>query len=378
MTSSLLGVVSSAAGAGLPEPRDRAGWGCCGIMLAPRLAMGRSSERGEEVVGGVIRRLSLMPETNVDRVDVTSWEIVRVETRGAAAKTWVREPGGSSTRFESDWLFKPTTVQANGIRQTGDWTECVGSALALALGIPAAASRLAVQDGVTGVIVQNVRASGYDMVTGRLAMLHEIGVATRDSDRDKTASRGHSVDNILGTLAAYGPPPGWASWSTSSATDVMVSYFVLDALIGNGDRHEQNWSVLRARSSADGLPDSLAPTYDLEASLGFQLSDEQRTARLRDKRAMEDFARKGRARRFDGDRATSLVDLAARAFGSCTPAGIEQIISLVERIATFDYTAFVGDIAGVSEVARTFAINVLEVNGRRICDVDWHAHGASH
>lgn len=319
-----------------------------------------------------------MPDTRVDRIDVTSWEIVRVEPRGAAAKTWVREPGGSSTKFESDWLFKPATMQGNGIRQIGDWTECVGSALALALGIPAAVSRLAVQDGVTGVIVQNVRASGYDMVTGRLAMLHEIGVATRDSDRNKTASRGHSVDNILETLAAYGPPPGWANWSASSAVDVMVSYFVLDALIGNGDRHEQNWSVLRARSSADGLPDALAPTYDLEASLGFQLSDAQRTERLRDDRAMDAFAAKGRSRRYEGDQATSLVDLASRAFGRCTAAGSEQIRSVVQRISALDYAALLADIAGVSEVARTFATNVLEVNRRRICDVDWNADRASY
>lgn len=148
-----------------------------------------------------------MPETSADRIDVTSWEAVRVETRGASAKTWIREPGGSSSRFDSDWLFKPATEQANGVRQIGDWTECVGSELARVLEIPSAESRLAVRAGSAGVIVRNVRVSGYDMVTGRLAMLHEIGVATRDSARDKTASLGHSVDNILRTLSGYGPPP---------------------------------------------------------------------------------------------------------------------------------------------------------------------------
>jgi hypothetical protein len=314
----------------------------------------------------------MAPET-ASRIDVTSWETVRVEPRGAAAKLWVREPGGSSTRFETDWLFKPATEQENGVRQIGDWTECAGSVIARAIGIPAAESKLAVRDGVEGAIVRNVRAPGYDMVSGRLAMVHELGVATRDSARDRTASLGHSVENVLNTLTKYGPPPGWASWEGSSAIDVMVGYLALDALIGNGDRHEQNWSVLRARSSEDGLPDALAPSYDVEASLGFQLSDLQRADRLRDPRAMEAFARKGRARRFDGDRTTSLVDVALRASGRCTPAGRARLQGTIEEIGSVDFPAILHGLTGVSEVARTFAINVLEINRRRLRDADWNA-----
>ncbi len=307
---------------------------------------------------------------------MTSWEVVRVEPRGAAAKLWIREPGGSSTRFESDWLFKPVSTQENGVRQISDWTECVGSVIARTMGIPAAESRLAMRAGVDGVIVRNVRAPGYDMVSGRLAMLHEIGVETRDSVRDKTASIGHSISNVLRTLGEYSAPPGWATWADASAVDVMVGYLVLDALIGNGDRHEQNWSILRARSSIDDLRDAIAPSYDVEASLGFQLSDYQRSERLRSPRTMEQFAARGLARRFDGDRATSLVDLAVRSARSCTAAGARQLLGLVEQIATADFPALVSGVDGVSEVARTFAVNVLEINGRRLRDANWNAGGA--
>lgn len=211
------------------------------------------------------------------------------------------------------------------------------------------------------------------MVTGRLAMYHEIGVETRDSARDKTASIGHSVANVLGTLMKYGPPPGWPAWSRTTAVDVMVGYLTIDALIGNGDRHEQNWSVLRAQSSIAGLPDALASSYDMEASLGFQLSDEQRAARLADPRAMHDFALRGLARRFDGDRSTSLVDVAAAASNVCTEAGKARLSSLIEEIASTDYSALLANIPGVSEVARTFAARVLEINRRRLRDADWNA-----
>lgn len=311
-----------------------------------------------------------MPAPDSHRIDVSTWELVRVETRGASEKVWIREPGGSSSRPESDWLFKPATIQANGVRQIGDWTEAVGSRVAGAVGIPAAHAVLAIRDSVEGVVVQNVRPAAYDMVTGRLAMLHAIDVELRDSNRDKSASIGHSLANITATLENYGAPPAAPSWAGCSGFDVMVGYFYLDALIGNGDRHEQNWSVLRAKSSVDGLLDSISPTYDLEASLGFQLSDPQREARLADPGAMAAFASKGFARRFDGDLKTPLVEFAARAREGCSPAGEDRIKLLVETIANADFTEMTDACAGVSEVARKFAVEVLTINGRRISDAD--------
>lgn len=307
------------------------------------------------------------------RLDVSSWEQVLVETRGATEKAWIRMPGGSSSEPSSDWLFKPAFVQGNGVRQVGDWTEAVSSRIAGALDLPAAESTTAVRHGVEGVIVRNVRPRGYDMVTGRMAMIDAIAVETRDSHRVRTASVGHSLANVMRSLEGYGPPPGWASWAGCTAIDVMASYLVLDALIGNGDRHEQNWSVLRAQSSLSALDDTVSATYDLEASLGFQLSDEQRAARLRDPRGMESFASKGLARRFDGDQATPLLEVAVRAARSCTIQGLRRIALLVDEVSRADFGAIVMSVGGVSEVTRNFAINVLNINGRRITDAKWNS-----
>lgn len=314
--------------------------------------------------------MSQAPST---RLDLGSWETVRVESRGASAKTWVREPGGSSSDPGSDWLFKPVTVQGNGVRQVGDWTEAMGSALARSLDIPAAESRMAVRDGLEGVAVRNVNRPGYDMVTGRLAMLDEIEIELRDSLRDKTASVGHSVDNVFSTLGRYGPPPGYDSWNGCTAVDVMVAYLVLDALIGNGDRHEQNWSVLRSRLEGTESTDALSATYDLEASLGFQLSDEQKSDRLRDPRGMEAFALKGLARRFHGDRSTTLVDLANQAYSDCSEAGAARIQQLINDVSSTDFAAIADSVGGMSEATGTFAVKVLEINGRRISDASWNA-----
>ncbi|QWL30913.1 HipA domain-containing protein [Rathayibacter toxicus] len=264
------------------------------------------------------------------REDVTTWEFLRVETRGASEKVWLSEPGGSSTRPETHWLFKPATIQSNGNRQVGDWAEAAAATIAEHLDVPAAKAQLAVRDGVEGVITRNVRPAEYDMDTGRLAMLDRIDVELRDSLRDRSASIGHSLENIRRTLDGYVAPPQGASCAACAAYDVFVGYLILDALIGNGDRHEQNWSVLRARSS-EGPADALA-------------------------------------RRFDGDVKTPLVDLAARATRNCTDAGRARIASLLESIARADFEAMLARHGGVSEVTRRFAGAVLEINGRRIHD----------
>lgn len=238
----------------------------------------------------------------------------------------------------------------------------------MALEVPAAESLLVVRGGVEGVLVRNVRPPGYDMVTGRMAMLHDIEVHLRDSARDRTASLGHTVENIFRVLDGYGPVPDFESWAGCTAADVMVGYMFLDSLIANGDRHEQNWSVLRATSSDSGLPDAISATYDLEASLGFQLTDEARAARLLDRRGMQIYARKGMARRFDGDRKSTLVEVAVMARAYCSERGRVRVAELVEAIATADYDVLVGQCGPVSEVTRTFAAEVLKINGRRISD----------
>ena len=63
-----------------------------------------------------------------------------------------------------------------------------------------------------------------------------------------------------------------------SAWEVFVGYLVLDALIGNTDRHEENWAVIVSESGR-----YLAPTFDHASSLGFLLSDPQRLERMSSK-----------------------------------------------------------------------------------------------
>ena len=84
---------------------------------------------------------------------------------------------------------------------------------------------------------------------------------------------GYTIESVRDALAGVGAPrdidPDLTAW------DVFVGYLVLDAVVGNTDRHEDNWAVIAPAGQR-----SLAPSFDHASCLGFQLEDERRERHL--------------------------------------------------------------------------------------------------
>lgn len=101
----------------------------------------------------------------------------------------------------------------------------------------------------------------------------------------------HTIDVVLKVLRdeSIKLPPSWIAPSNiRTAVDVFLGYLLLDAWIGNGDRHHENWGVIRKKMIPDATETIyLAPTYDHASSLGRELSDESRQ-----KRSVEAYANK--------------------------------------------------------------------------------------
>jgi hypothetical protein len=287
--------------------------------------------------------------------DISSWRPEGHEPLGTKRKLWWVDPD-----TETDWLFKYATFNRNAdgsvYLKGDDWAERIATALAVEIGLPVAVAELALvhADGAVeyGIISQKVLSPDESLVHGNelLAETGVVGVHAKDR-------RGYRLEAVRTVLEPVEPP----LVGNLTAWECFVGYLVLDALIANTDRHQENWAVVQR----DGKR-RLAPTFDHASSMGFQLSDEERTERLetRDRgRQIPAFAARARSR-FEGNphpcdvaaEALTMVPTAVREhwLGRC--AGIESLGPIVGRVPAHR----------MSDPARRFAEGLYASNRARM------------
>lgn len=296
-------------------------------------------------------------------IDVSAWAVIRDEPGGRDPnKRWLAVDPEDAV--DKHWLWKSRQVTGNGSdRALTDCAEVFVSRLAAMLEIPAADCRFAVCDGEPGVISRNVTPRGFSLYPGRMYLPEIEGYerlpATSAAGRPRGQmgrDRGYTLDAVHTVLAGVAPPPGVTELTSFG---VFAGYLVLDALVGNTDRHPGNWALLESDDDARRF---LAPTYDHGSALGAGLTDENRRSRK-----PETFAAKGTANPFEPKKQL-LVDLALEAVRRADAA------AWLERVAALDPND-VGSIleapsSRLSDVASTFMEHVVLENRRRLCDVD--------
>ncbi len=307
-----------------------------------------------------------------ERLDVSSWDVVRVEQGGSTTSLWLEEPG-QPTR----WLYKTTLIPENQQEQGEDWSEVVATQVGTALGVPCAETRLCERDGRRGSISRSVRPVGYALNEGRVILEREAapgyipyaeGRPAEDPTRPDVRRPGHTLENIHLALAAVGPPESFDGPPDLGGFDVFAGYLLFDALIANRDRHEQNWAVLTP--DLIGPVERLSPSYDHASSLGYNLSDEARERCADAPSALRRFAERGTAWRFEHQgRPRTLVAHAVEGLLICAPAAAQW---WKHRLASLDLAPVRGaldqGVPGMSAVAGKFVGGLLELNLRRLQD----------
>lgn len=303
------------------------------------------------------------------RTDVSTWPVVREEQAGAEAKLWIAAPSGRH------WLFKPTRYRKTGERVDADFAEVISGGVAQLLGLPFAVTELAVCNGSEGVISEDVRLDRRDRFDVRdgADLLLDVGATgfVPSSSLDKQARRqrpGHSLENIRSALADVDPHS--AAPDGLTAFDVFAGYLLLDAWIGNADRHDQNWAVLEPALDREA-PRTLSPTFDHGSALGSGVLPRQREAWTQQPSMLRSFVEKGRATPFENQGRRSVPTLvvhAGAAIGMCSRTGFEHWTSTALRLPMADARTVVERVPELSEGARMFIIQVLDENARRMTD----------
>lgn len=292
-----------------------------------------------------------------DVVAVDDWRPRGIEQIGSKPKVWLESPTGQH------WLFKETgsnRSKAGPYIRGDDWAEVAASEIARRMGLPAAATELASYKGRPGVISRSVteRRRRQGLVHGNeLLGATFVGVGEYDERIHYT------VDAVMNLLADV---PGPFKWSRLRADDYFVGYLTFDAIVGNTDRHHQNWGVIR-----DGSDMFLAPSFDHASSLGYLLSDEERQERLQTRdvnRTVVAYSRRARCPFVDAPTplraALAALTMLPRHRALAWLAGASTASTSVDEV--------LGTVPSsrLSDPARRFASKLVRLNHERLAD-EW-------
>ena len=209
-------------------------------------------------------------------VDVKSEWVLEPEEMGSKEKFWYRPPGEHQRR----WLFK--CPQDN----TGQhWAEKISAEISGVVGIQRAAVDLALFGGRQGSVSKSFVHSDLELVHGNQILSRLL---PGYDPRKRFHQADHTLDNILTVMEVIFAK----DTSRMDAMSRIAEYLVLDAVIGNTDRHHENWGILRRRRDGSWYG-FVAPSFDHASSLGRELLDDRRD-RLLDEDRVGNYVARGR------------------------------------------------------------------------------------
>ena len=272
---------------------------------------------------------------------------------GAKTKFWYRNP-----EDDSRWLFKHPRPNSGE-----HWAEKIAEQVANLLEIPHCEVEFAVSDGARG-------SASKSFLIGEEALIHgnEI-LEIIESDYDAGARFRHSdhtLDAVLHSLDAISESTEYAE----AAKLQFAEYVMLDAIIGNTDRHHQNWGIVGILEEDEWFG-PLAPSYDHASSLGRELLDRARDRHLSD--GVERYAERGRGGIYwnqDDRRAPSPLRLAIMA-AERYPDIFVPALKKLDGISESDIIQVANRVPEdwMSESAIRFAIALMRYNLAKLREV---------
>ena len=272
---------------------------------------------------------------------------IQLEGMGSKVKSWYLIPEENA----SHWLFKHPQRENSGEH----WAEKIAAEVAGFLGIPHARVDLAELEGKRGSATETIVPEHCALIHGN-EVLESISFPDT-ADELNFHSSDHTLENIwLALDRTFG-----SDSACVEAKARFAEYLVLDAVIGNTDRHSENWGILQKQDSPLSI-ESLAPSYDHGSSLGHELMDERRERLLAENR-VGDYVERGRGEiywnRADGHGPSplELVRLAILKYPEPLRAAIGKSESLSESSLRHMVNSIPED--WMTAIAKEFALELM-------------------
>ena len=143
--------------------------------------------------------------------------------------------------------------------------------------------------------------------------------------------------------------------------ETLLSYALLDGIIGNTDRHHENWMIAWVHDRGD-VAVEIMPSFDHASSLGRELTDDKRRQILEADRVSR-YVRRGRGGVYVGDRhlrAPSPLRL-ARLLCRWQPTLTRKTLERIDRLSELDVRKAVRRVPCefMSDTSKEFACQVV-------------------
>lgn len=206
--------------------------------------------------------------------DVSSSLAERPETLGSKEKFWLRPKPevGLPVRPHLFKIGRPNTGE--------NWAEKVCCEILKHLQMPCAEYNFAVCHGRNGVVSEQFYPAGASFVPANMILSQFVSQYDGSLRFRQVQYKLLQSVSILKNLTPVKAPLGFAEiYPGQSAHEFFIGYLLFDALVGNTDRHHENWGVVVV-GSTETASFHLAPSFDHASSLGRDQSDERRRERL--------------------------------------------------------------------------------------------------
>ena len=287
--------------------------------------------------------------------DISIWD----EALGTKPKFWIEQDN-------ERWLFKYAR------ENTGeDWSEKLAFEIANAIGIQAAHVELAVCAGQPGTLSRSFidKKKNQGLIHGNEILAGQVF----GYDPDKRFGQSdHTLDNIQTAIGKL-----FDSSQEQVILQCLASYLVLDGLIGNTDRHHENWGLLHHPEVHDGRVTGrvllVAPTFDHASSLGRELRDDRIEQMLRDPQGVVNYVHKGKGAIYRsstgkrGENPLELAKLGYQRYPHLFHAALQRLraVPLAELLALVDRIP----LARMSPLANRFVKALLTYTYGQLCNL---------
>ena len=294
-----------------------------------------------------VRRLPVWPEI----------QEIRKESRGTRRKFWISIDGEPKV-----WLLKYPRPN------TGEhWAEKVAAEVASSIGVNCARVDLADCDGELVTICESfiphesLLSAGEELHFFPGLEVLWIGIVGYDASL-RFGQSAHNVKNIARAVMwiARNAQPD----HKNQLLEDLASYALLDGLIGNTDRHHENWMLSWFIHDTRSIDDKfrVMPSYDHASSLGRELSDGARQ-RILDTAGVLKYLRKGRGGVYlDGSHKRGPSPLAlAMSLRQRWPKYTRRTLAQIDAVRNDEFRTIVDGvpIEFMSSTAKDFAYEVL-------------------